>query len=162
MLTEDEIKARKISPTPPSCLISPQQLLKDEFFSNIEAEKSKRGDTEANTGDSKEDGTATAGSVSKPETKSKLQLKKKKVDDDPFASDDEEDGGLKAKSSKPPSKAALNSTSKAAGKPPSKAGASAKKPSSKARATTKRIREESESGEEDAKPKRRAPSKSKE
>ena len=134
-----------------------QQELKDEFFSTLEAEKSKKGDTESKV-DEEEDGTTE--STSKPKTKAKLQLKKKKVDDDPFASDGDEDEDSKGKISKPPLKGAPKPASKVFGKPPSNTGSSSKKPPSKSGATTKRTREEPES-DEDAKPKRRALSKSK-
>lgn len=130
-----------------------QQQLKDEFFFDLEAEKSKREGTEAKVDDVKEGGM-TEEPAAKPKAKPKLQLKKKKVDDDPFASDDEEEEKREAKASKPPSKAASKSPSKSSGKPPSKVGVPAKKPPSRAGTTTKRIREESESDEE-VKPKRK-------
>lgn len=121
------------------------QQLKDEFFSTLGA---KKGDTEVKVDDVKEDGTTE--SAPKLKTKPKLQLKRRKGNDDPFASDDEEDADPEVK------------TSEVTGKPPSKAGGSTKKLPSKAGVATKRIRKESESGsEEDVKPKRRAPTKSK-
>jgi hypothetical protein len=95
----------------------------------------------------------------KPKAKPKLQLKKK-ANDDPFASDEEE-GNLEPKTPDIPSKAVSKPPSKASGKPPSKAGGGTKKPPSKTSTVTKRIREESESKEEEVKPKRRAPLKSK-
>ena len=110
--------------------------------------------------DGMEDGTTE--SSSKPKPKPKLQLKKKKFDDDPFATDDEGEEEPKGKASKPLPKVSSKPPSKASGKPPSKAGGSAKKSPPKASNATKRIREESESDEEVAKPKRRAPIKSKE
>ncbi|KAF9643115.1 hypothetical protein BDM02DRAFT_3104866 [Thelephora ganbajun] len=121
LLTEDEIKQ-----------------LKDEFFADLEAGKSKKADPEAGASDGKEGGM-TEESTSKSKAKHKLQLKKKKVDDDPFASDDGE-GISETKTSKPPV---------------------SKKPFLKTSTATKRVREESESGE-DVKPKRKAPLKSKE
>ena len=140
-------------------LLTPlQQQLKDQFFSDLEAAKSKKDDAEAKGDDVKGDGT-TAEPAIKPKAKPKLQLKKKKIDNDTFASDEEEKP--QEKTLKPPSRAASNPPSKAAGKPPSKAGAPVKKPPSRTSTTTKRIREESESDEE-VKPKRKAPLKSKE
>jgi len=137
-----------------------QQQLKDEFFSNLEAEKSKKEGVEAKVDDVKENGT-TREPAAKPKAKHKLQLKKKKADGDPFASDDEEEERREAKTSKPPSKAASKPPSKSSGKPPSKVGVSGKKPPSRAGTATKRIREESESDEE-VKPKRKMLLKSKE
>ena len=130
-----------------------QQQLKDEFFSDLEAEKTKKEGVEVKGDDVKEDGT-TEEPAAKPKAKAKLQLKKKKADDDPFASDDEEEEKREAKASKPPSKAASKPPSKSSGKPLSKVGVSAKKPPSRAGTATKRIREESESDEE-VKPKRK-------
>ena len=121
-----------------------QQQLKDEFFANLEAGKYKKDDAEVRTDDGKGDGTREE-STSKVKARSRLQLKKK-ADDDPFASDDDDDEEEpKAKISKPPSRV----------------GGVTKKPPSGARTGTKRIREESESGEEEVKSKRRAPLKSK-
>ena len=136
-----------------------QQQLKDEFFSNLEAEKSKRDNPEAKDDDVKEDGTTREPTV-KLKAKPKLQLKKK-TDDDPFASDDEEEERPKAKTSKPLLKATSKPPSKSSGEPPSKVRVSAKKPPSKVGTAAKRIREESESDEE-VKPKRRVLLKSKE
>lgn len=137
-----------------------QQQLKDGFFSDLEAGKSKKEDAKAKGDDVKEDGT-TAESTAKLKAKPKLQLKKKKIDDDPFASDDEEEEKPVAKTSKPPPKAASKPPSKPSSKPPSKVGVSAKKPPSRTGTMAKRIREESESDEE-VKPKRKVLLKSKE
>ena len=138
-------------------LTSPQQQLKDEFFSGLEAGKSKKDDAEAKAGDGKEDRMADEPTL-KPKAKPKLQLKKK-ANDDPFASDEEE-GDPEPKTPDIPSKAVSKPPSKASGKPPSKVGGGAKKPPSKNSTVTKRIKE-SESEEEEVKPKRRAPLKSK-
>lgn len=128
-----------------------KQQLKDEFFSELEARKFKADDAQAKGDDAKEGGSAE--SIVKPKAKPKLKLKKK-ADDDPFASDEEEEGP-KAKASKPTSKAASKPPSKASVKPPSKVGGGTKKLTSKSSTATKRIREESESDEERANPKRR-------
>ena len=113
-------------------MTTPQQQLKDKFFSDLDAAKSGKEDAEVKANDDKEDGKT---SISKPKAKPKLQLKKK-VDDDPFASDEEEETKPKARPSKPPSRV----------------GGAAKKLSSETSTTTKRIREEFESDEGEAKP----------
>jgi len=128
-------------------LITPQQRLKDGFFSDLEAAKSKKCNVEAKADDSKEDG-ATEESIPKPKAKPKLQLKKKRVDDDPFASDEEEETKPKARTSKPPSKPTS--------KPPSKTRGAVRKPVPEASTAVKRVREVSESDEEEVNPKRRA------
>lgn len=94
-----------------------EQQLKGEFFSDLEAGKSKRDGAEAKADDVRDDGRMGESS-SKPKAKHKLQLKRK-VDDDPFASDDEREEKPKAKLSKLPPKAIS--------KPPSKAGGAAKR-----------------------------------